>query len=96
MFCSMHKFVSKTLSLNLCHCYFKYGRLKSLLALHQYLRQGYLLFQNFWETWKGTWYHKTLEECRETRKIKIHIWTVWLCICSWAFFSPLKTWKKIK
>ena len=53
-------------------------------------------FQNFQETWKGTWYHKIFEEHREPRKIKIHIWTVWLLICTQAFFSPLKTWKKDK
>ena len=34
MFSSMHDFISKTLTLNLCHCYLKCGRLKSLLALH--------------------------------------------------------------
>ena len=24
------------------------------------------------------------------------MWTVWLLICSWAFFLPLKIWKKEK
>ena len=69
-FCSMHDFISKTLSLNLCHCYLKCRRLNSLLAPHQYLRRGYLIFQNFWEAWKGTWYHKTFDEHRQIRKIK--------------------------
>ena len=55
-----------------------------------------MLFQNVCETWKGTWYHRTLEERGEIRKIKVHRWTVWLLICSGAFFSPLKTWKKDK
>ena len=27
MFCSMHGFINKTLSLNLCHCYLKYRNL---------------------------------------------------------------------
>ena len=44
----------------------------------------YLIFQNFWETQKGTWYHKTFEEIREIRKIEIHMWTVWLLACSWT------------
>ena len=30
------------------------------------------------------WYHKTFEECREIRKIKIHMWTVWLLTGSQA------------
>ena len=57
MFCSMYVFVSETLSLNLCHCF---------------LRWGYLILQNFRETQKGTWYHRTFEERGEIRKIKIH------------------------
>ena len=32
------------------------------------------MFQNFQETGKDTWYHKTFEECRKIRKIKIHMW----------------------
>ena len=28
-----------------------------------------MILQNFWETEKGTWYHKTFEEREETRKI---------------------------
>ena len=46
--------------------------------------------------WNGAWYHKTFEECKKIRGIKIHMWTVWLLICSGAFFLPLKTWKKDK
>ena len=45
-----------------------------------------MIFQNFQEKRKGSWYHKTFEECREIRKIKILMWTVWLFTCSWAFF----------
>ena len=48
------------------------------------LRWGYLIFQNSRETGKGTWYHKTFEERGEIRKIKFHMWTVWLLICSRA------------
>ena len=44
---------------------------------------------------KSTWYHKTFEEPKEIRKIKIHMWTVWLLTCSGVFFLPLKTWKTI-
>ena len=44
--------------------------------------------QNFWETRKDTWYHKTYEECREIGKIKIHLWTIWLLV-----HGPW-TWKK--
>ena len=35
--------------------------------------KGYLISQNFWETRKGTWYHKTFEERGEIRKIKINL-----------------------
>ena len=45
---------------------------------------------------KDPWYHKTFEECREIRKMKIHMWTIWLLTCSRAFFSPIKTLKKDK
>ena len=54
----------------------------SLTSIH--LRWGYLIFQNFQEMWKGTWYLKTFEEHGEMRKIKIHIRTVWLHTCSRA------------
>ena len=43
--------------------------------------------ENFWETQKGTWYHKTFEECGEIRKIKIHMWAVWLLTCSVFLFT---------
>ena len=43
-----------------------------------------MIFQNFQETQKGTWHEKTFEERGEIRKIKIHMWTVWLLTCSWA------------
>ena len=33
-FYSIHYFISKILSLNLCHCYLKCRRFKSLLALY--------------------------------------------------------------
>ena len=36
MFGSIHNFIGKTLSLNLCHCYLKHRRLYSILALHLY------------------------------------------------------------
>ena len=39
---------------------------------------------NFRETRKDTWYYKTFDERREIRKIKIHMWTVWLLTCSQA------------
>ena len=52
------------------------------------------IFQNFQDMQKGTWHHKTLEECEETGKI--HMWTVWLLLCSRDFFSSPKTWKKDK
>ena len=56
------------------------------------LRSGYLIFQNFRETQNGTWYHKTFKERGEIRKIKIHMWNVWLLTCSlWLW-----TWKKDK
>ena len=45
--------------------------------------KGYLMSQNFWGMWRDKWK-------------KIHMWTVWLLACSWAFFSPLNTWKKDK
>ena len=43
--------------------------------------------------WKGTWFHKTFEECKEIRKIKI---VNCLITYSRAFFSTLKTWQKDK
>ena len=63
MFCSMHNFISKTLSFNLCHCYLKCRRLSSLLALHILILQvrihdipklsrnvkRYLISKIFWE-----------------------------------------------
>ena len=42
------------------------------------------MFQNFRGTQKGTWYHETFEERGEIRKIKIHMWTIWLFTCSRA------------
>ena len=56
------------------------------------LRWGYLTFQNFRETRKGTWYHKIFEERGEIRKIKIQMSNVWLLTCSRA----LNMKKKIK
>ena len=54
---------------------------------------GYLIFQNFWETWKATWYHKTFEEYGEIRiQIKIHMQTGWLL----TYSQPLIMKKKIK
>ena len=60
MFCSMHDFISKTLSLNLCHCYLKYRRLQQFFCLTLILKvrildipkpsrngTGYLILQNF-------------------------------------------------
>ena len=41
-----------------------------------------MILQNFQETWKDTWYHRTFEEHEEIRKI--HIWTIWLLTCSWV------------
>ena len=55
-----------------------------------------MIFQNFQETRKGTWHHKSLGEHREIRKIKIHMWTVLLLIFLQAFFLPLKRWKKMR
>ena len=53
---------------------------------------GYLIFQNFRETLKGTWYNKTFEEHGEIRKTKIRMWNVWLLTSSQA----LDIKKKIK
>ena len=55
-----------------------------------------MIFQTFLETQKGTWYHKTCEECGNIRKIKIQMWTVGLLTWSQAYLSPLKTWRKDK
>ena len=44
--------------------------------------------------WKDTWYQKTFEECREIRKIKMHMWNVWLLTCPQALNMKKK--KKIK
>ena len=84
MFCSVHDFVSKTLSLNVCYCYLKYARLQSTfsLALIRMVRildipklsrnaKWHLMSQNFWG-----------EECGETRKMENHMGTVWLLTCS--------------
>ena len=57
--CSMHSFISKTLSLNLCHCYLKCRRLFTfslelilqvgILDIPKLSRnmKGYLISQNF-------------------------------------------------
>ena len=62
--------------LNLCHCYLKCRNLT--------LKWEYLIFQNFRETLKDTWYNKTFEEHGEIWKTKIHMWTVWLLTSSEA------------
>ena len=48
---------------------------------------------NFRETQKDTWYYKTFDERREIRKIKIHMWTVWLLTCSQALNMKKKIYK---
>ena len=48
---------------------------------------------NFRETRKDTWYYKTFDERREIRKIKIHMWTVWLLTCSQALNMKKKIYK---
>ena len=49
-----------------------------------------------WEMLMGPWYYKTSEECRGIRKIRTHMWTVWLITCLQAYFAPLNTCKKDK
>ena len=63
---------------------FEMQKILVTFSLTLYLRWGYLIFQNFREMRKGTWYHKTFKEREEIRKIKIHMWTVWLLTCSQA------------
>ena len=50
-----------------------------------------MIFQNFWEAWKDTWYHKTFEERGEIRKIKIpnELFDYWIVHGPW-------TWEKDK
>ena len=48
------------------------------------LREGYLIFEDFWEMQKGTQYHKTSKECREIRKIKILMQAIWLLTYYWV------------
>ena len=55
-----------------------------------------MILQNFREGWIITWYHKTFEECRELRKIKIHMWTVWLITCSQALNIKKKKKDKVQ
>ena len=50
---------------------------------------GYLIFQNFWETQNGTWYHKTFKEHREIRKQKFS------CVLfDYLYVHGSWTWKK--
>ena len=54
-----------------------------------------MIFQIFWETQKDTWYQKTFEKCGDIKKIKIHMWTVWLLSCSLCVHRPWTLKKKI-
>ena len=45
--------------------------------------------------WKDTWYQKTFEECREIRKIKMHMWNVWLLTCPQALNMKKKKKDKV-